>query len=53
MLNEYFDLHEKYEKIVSLVIDGGYGKNEASTIIDCTGDIPEIVREGLGSLDII
>ncbi len=46
-------IHEKYENILDLVIDGGYGKNEASTIIDCTGNEPEILREGIGSLDII
>jgi tRNA threonylcarbamoyl adenosine modification protein (Sua5/YciO/YrdC/YwlC family) len=46
-------IHEKYENILDLVIDGGYGKNEASTIIDCTGDEPEIIREGIGPIDII
>lgn len=46
-------IHEKYENILDIVIDGGYGKNEASTIIDCTGDHPEIIREGIGSIDII
>jgi tRNA threonylcarbamoyl adenosine modification protein (Sua5/YciO/YrdC/YwlC family) len=46
-------IHERYEKIVDLVIDGGYGKNEASTIIDCTSDEPEVIREGIGSIDII
>jgi len=46
-------IHEKYENILSLVIDGGYGKNEASTIIDCTGNEPEVIREGIGSVDII
>lgn len=46
-------IHEKYETIVDLVIDGGYGKNEASTIIDCTSDQPEVIREGIGSLEII
>jgi tRNA threonylcarbamoyl adenosine modification protein (Sua5/YciO/YrdC/YwlC family) len=46
-------IHEKYESIVDLVINGGYGQNEASTIIDCTGNDPEVIREGLGSIDII
>lgn len=44
-------IYEKYGKQVDLVIDGGYGKNEASTIIDCTGAEPELVRQGLGILD--
>lgn len=41
-------IFEKYRDLVDIVIDGGYGKNEASTIIDCTGDEPVVVREGLG-----
>jgi len=46
-------IHEKYEKVIDIVIDGGYGKNEASTIIDCTGNEPEVIREGIGNIDII
>ena len=44
-------IHEKYEKLVDIVIDGGYGKNEASTVLDCTSGEIELVREGVGSLD--
>ncbi|HIE15971.1 MAG TPA: threonylcarbamoyl-AMP synthase [Bacteroidales bacterium] len=45
-------IHEKYVKLVDLVIDGGIGGLEPSTIVDCTkGDI-EIIREGLGNLQI-
>lgn len=44
---------EKWDNLVDLVIDGGYGDNEASTVIDVSdGDI-EVVREGKGSLDIL
>jgi tRNA threonylcarbamoyl adenosine modification protein (Sua5/YciO/YrdC/YwlC family) len=44
-------IHEKYEDIVDLVIDGGYGDNEPSTIVDCSlGDF-EILRQGKGKLD--
>ncbi len=39
-------IYEKYENRVDAVIDGGYGKIEASTIADCTGDVIEILREG-------
>ena len=39
-------IYEKYHKLVDIVIDGGYGKNIASTIVDCTGREPEIVRQG-------
>ncbi len=43
---------EKWEKQVDLVIDGGYGGNLASTIIDLSTDEPEVIREGKGDLDI-
>lgn len=41
-------IHEKYEDMVELVIDGGFGDNEASTVIDCTNGDFEIIREGKG-----
>lgn len=44
-------IHEKYENKVDAVINGGYGGNEASTVIDCTSDEFEILREGKGILD--
>ncbi len=43
-------IHEHYGERVDMVIDGGYGNNEPSTIVDCTGEEPEIVREGIGEL---
>lgn len=46
-------IFEKWESKVDLVIDGGYGDNIASTIIDLTGYEPEVIREGKGSLDIL
>lgn len=45
-------IYEKWGNIVDIVIDGGYGGNEASTIIDLSDDPPEVVREGKGSLEI-
>ena len=44
-------IHEKYEKVVDIVIDGGYGDNEASTIVDCTSGEPIIIRQGKGILE--
>lgn len=44
---------EKWDKLVDLVIDGGYGGNEASTVIDLSTDYPEIIREGKGDITII
>lgn len=46
-------IHEEHENEVDVVVDGGAGKLVASTVIDCTGDVPEIVREGAGSTDIL
>lgn len=43
---------EKYGELVDLVIDGGYGHNQPSTVIDCTGPEPEVIRQGIGELDI-
>ena len=46
-------IFEKWQNLVDLVIDGGYGENVASTIIDLTGHEPVIVREGKGDVNII
>jgi len=43
-------IHERYQDIVDIVIDGGYGDNIPSTVVDCTTDEPEIIREGKGEL---
>jgi tRNA threonylcarbamoyl adenosine modification protein (Sua5/YciO/YrdC/YwlC family) len=44
-------IFEKFRDLVDVVIDGGYGNNVASTILDCTGDEIEVVREGLGPVE--
>jgi len=44
---------EKWDSRVDLVIDGGYGDNEPSTIIDFSEGEPTVVREGKGSLEIL
>jgi tRNA threonylcarbamoyl adenosine modification protein (Sua5/YciO/YrdC/YwlC family) len=46
-------IFEKWQNLVDLVIDGGYGDNVPSTIIDLSGPEPEIIREGKGDVDII
>lgn len=54
---EYFSdpevIHNEYEKKVDIVVDGGFGNIYASTVIDCSRDEIIVVREGLGSLDIL
>jgi len=46
-------IFEKWQNVVDLVIDGGYGDNIGSTIIDLSGFEPVVIREGKGSLDVI
>lgn len=43
-------IYEKFKNQVDIVIDGGYGDNEPSTIIDCTGSEITILREGKGKI---
>jgi len=51
MVEEYTDpemMHDKFEKLVDIVIDGGIGGVVPSTVIDYTGDEPVVIRMGLG-----
>jgi tRNA threonylcarbamoyl adenosine modification protein (Sua5/YciO/YrdC/YwlC family) len=43
-------IYEKFQNRVDIVIDGGYGGNVASTVVDCTQDEITIIREGKGEL---
>ena len=45
------EIFEAFKDKIDLFLDGGYGNNVASTIVDCTGDEPEILRQGLGEFD--
>jgi tRNA threonylcarbamoyl adenosine modification protein (Sua5/YciO/YrdC/YwlC family) len=44
-------IHENFVKLVDMVIDGGYGDNEASTVVDCTSGEAVLVRQGKGILE--
>lgn len=44
---------EKWDKLVDIVVDGGYGDNIPSTVIDLTSSTPEVVRQGKGSIEIM
>ena len=46
-------IFEKWQNLVDVVIDGGYGDNVPSTVIDLSADEPTLIREGQGSLDIL
>jgi tRNA threonylcarbamoyl adenosine modification protein (Sua5/YciO/YrdC/YwlC family) len=44
-------IYEKYRAMVDVVIDGGFGGNVPSTIIDCTNDDFELIRQGAGDIE--
>ena len=44
-------IYENMDKLVDIVIDGGYGGNTPSTVIDCTGSMMEVVRQGAGNIE--
>lgn len=51
-VEEYTDpeiIHDKFGKLVDIVVDGGPGGLITSTVVDCTGPEPELIREGAGS----
>ena len=43
-------IYEHFNKLVDIVIDGGFGETIASTIVDCTKNNPEIIRKGKGDI---
>ena len=45
-------IKEKYGSRVDLIIDGGIGVDNLSTVVDCTGDDFEIIRQGVGELNL-
>lgn len=47
-----YQIYERYDDKVGMIIDGGIGRLEASTIVDCTQGEPEIIRQGIGELDL-
>lgn len=54
MVEEYTDpelMYENFQKLVDIVIDGGIGGMVPSTIVDCTKDEYEIIREGAGNFE--
>lgn len=51
MVEEYTDpeiIHDRFGKLVDMVVDGGIGGMEYSTVVDMTDEQPEIIRQGLG-----
>lgn len=52
-LSDPYDIRQSLEHVVDLVIDGGYCGLEATTVVDMTSDEYEIVRQGVGSIDVL
>lgn len=56
VLMEYFtdpyEIYQRWDDKIDYIIDGGLGKLEATTVVDCTGNSPEILRQGAGEIDI-
>jgi len=55
MVEEYTDpelIHAKFEKLVDMVVDGGIGGMEYSTIVDMTEEQPKIIRQGMGDVEL-
>ena len=53
MVEEYTDpelIHDKFYKLVDMVVDGGIGGMEYSTIVDMTDEEPQVIRQGAGLL---
>lgn len=44
-------IHEKYEKLVDMIVAGEYGQNVASTVVDCSKGEIEVIRQGIGILE--
>ncbi len=45
-------IHDTFSHLVDIVVDGGMGSTDPSTVVDCTADEPVILRQGKGTLDI-
>ena len=49
-LNDPEEIRNRYEKLIAGVIDAGACSREPTTVVDCTGDSIEVVRQGLGDV---
>jgi tRNA threonylcarbamoyl adenosine modification protein (Sua5/YciO/YrdC/YwlC family) len=47
-----YEIYQRYDDKVDLIIDGGYGNLEASTVVDCTGEDAVILRQGIGEIEV-
>ena len=49
--NDPDEIYEHFNSLVDVIIDGGFGRLDGTTVVDCTSGAPEIIRQGLGILD--
>ena len=47
-MTDPFLIEEAFQHQADVLIDGGYGENQPSTVVDLTGDEPEVIRQGVG-----
>jgi tRNA threonylcarbamoyl adenosine modification protein (Sua5/YciO/YrdC/YwlC family) len=52
-LNDPEEIRERYEKLIAGVIDAGACNREPTTVVDCTGDSVELIRQGLGDVALL
>ncbi len=52
-LNDPEEIRDRYEKLIAGVIDAGACNREPTTVVDCTGDGIEVVRQGLGDIALL
>jgi len=52
-LNDPEEIRDRYEKLIAGIIDAGACSLEPTTVVDCTGDHIEVVRQGLGDVAIL
>ena len=50
-ITDPIEIHENFKHLVDIVVDGGYGDIEASTVLDCTNGDIEIIRRGAGNIE--
>ena len=49
-LNDPYEVRQRLEKLVDLIIDGAFGDLEPTTVVDLSEDVPRVVREGRGDV---
>jgi tRNA threonylcarbamoyl adenosine modification protein (Sua5/YciO/YrdC/YwlC family) len=52
-ITDPIDIETQYKKLVDLIIDGEVSNNIPSTVVDCTNNDLEIIREGLGDINLL